>query len=191
MALLDCTQKTDEELVALTLDNPDFFTCLVERYEAPLRRYCRRFIGRREDEDDILQDVFLKCYLNLNDFEQTLKFSSWLYRITHNRLVDYLRNKKRLEFTGEEAEKLLNRLNSNDNSSRLAEKNEAEELVEDTLEQLDDKSQEILVLRFLEDKSYEEISDILKIPLGTVAARLNRAKAKFKSLTAEQNKKYE
>ncbi|HPV33640.1 MAG TPA: sigma factor, partial [Candidatus Paceibacterota bacterium] len=64
MATVDCKQKTDEELVAAALNNPDFFACLVEKYEAPLRRYCRRLIGYRHDEDDILQDVFLKCYLS-------------------------------------------------------------------------------------------------------------------------------
>lgn len=183
MIILDCEPKTDEELVALAVSNPDFFACLVKKYEPSLRRYSRRLIGQRDDEDDLLQDVFLKCYLNLNDFDQNLKFSSWLYRITHNHLVDYLKNKSRLEFTGEEAEKFLQKIDGGEDSSSLAKQNEASHLVDKILEKLDDKSREILILRFLEDKSYEEISDILKAPLGTVAARLNRAKLKFKKAT--------
>lgn len=186
MANVDCHDKADEELVALSLNNSDFFGCLVERYESPLRRYCRRLVGRRDDEDDLLQDILLKCYLNLNDFDQNLKFSSWIYRIAHNRLVDYLRSSRHLEFYGEEAEKFLVNLNSGDDSTKLAQTREAGELVEKTLEQLDPKSREILVLRYLEDKSYDEISDILKIAPGTVAARINRAKAKFKKIASQQ-----
>lgn len=186
MANIDCRGKTDEELVALSLDNSDFFGCLVERYELPLRRYCRRLVGRRDDEDDLLQDILLKGYLNLNDFDQDLKFSSWIYRIAHNRLVDYLRSGRHSEFYGEEAEKFLKNFNSGENSSSLAELREAKEFVEKTLYQLDAKSQEILILRFFEDKSYEEISDILKIPPGTVAARLNRAKNKFKKIANQK-----
>lgn len=180
MAIPDCRQKTDNELVVLSLGNPDFFACLVKKYEAPLRRYSRRLVGYRDDEDDLMQDVFLKCYLNLNDFDQNLKFSSWIYRITHNHLLDYLKNKSRLEISGEEAEKFLQQIDSGEDSSNLAKQNEASRLVDKILTQVDAKSREILILRYLEEKSYSEISDILKIPPGTVAARLNRAKVKFK-----------
>ncbi|MDD5489902.1 MAG: sigma-70 family RNA polymerase sigma factor, partial [Candidatus Moranbacteria bacterium] len=81
----NCREKTDEEMVALTLKNQDYFACLVERYEPKLMRYIRRIsAATQEDAEDLLQDVFVKVYRNLNDFDQKLKFSSWIYRIAHN-----------------------------------------------------------------------------------------------------------
>ena len=74
---------SDEDLVVKTLTNQDFYYCLVIRYEKALKRYISRMTNLREAEiEDVLQDVFLKAYLNLNDFDQSLKFSSGIYRLT-------------------------------------------------------------------------------------------------------------
>ena len=83
---------TDEELVKSALTQKDNYAYLMQRYEEKLRRYIIRLRGGREDDtDDILQEVFIKVYKNLNDFDPSLKFSSWIYRITHNETITFLR----------------------------------------------------------------------------------------------------
>ena len=85
---------SDEELVRKTLDDKRFFAVLVDRYEAKLRRYITR-LGVRDPEDqlDVLQEIFLKTYRNLNGFDTSLQFSSWIYRIAHNEAVSWYRKK--------------------------------------------------------------------------------------------------
>jgi len=85
----------DEDLVKLTLEKQDNFLYLIKRYEAKLSRYIRRIAGlNKEDTEDILQEVFIKVYQNLNSFDKDLKFSSWIYRITHNEVIDSYRKKQ-------------------------------------------------------------------------------------------------
>ncbi|PIU78076.1 MAG: hypothetical protein COS72_03485, partial [Candidatus Moranbacteria bacterium CG06_land_8_20_14_3_00_43_56] len=91
----NCGEKTDEELVALTLKNQDFFSCIVERYEAKLTRYIRRIsAATQEDAEDLLQEIFVKVYRNLYGFDPSLKFSSWIYRIAHNQVISQWRKTK-------------------------------------------------------------------------------------------------
>jgi len=86
---------TDEELVKLALEDQAVFLWLVERYRAKLLRYINRLTNVNDDDaEDILQDVFIKVYLNLNDFNGDLKFSSWIYRITHNQVISRHRRLK-------------------------------------------------------------------------------------------------
>ena len=82
----------DEEIVAISLQRKEVFGVLVRRYEERLSRYLRRLgVFRKEDVEDVLQNVFLKAYRNLNAFDQRLKFSSWIYRIAHNETVSFFR----------------------------------------------------------------------------------------------------
>src|SRR4030042_5690017 len=91
----NCLQKTDEEIAAMALQNPDCFGCLAQRYEAKLMRYIRRISGvTQEDAEDILQEIFIKVYRNLRSFDQGLKFSSWIYRIAPNQVITNWRKTK-------------------------------------------------------------------------------------------------
>jgi len=178
--------KTDEELVAMTLENPDAYSFLVERYEEKLLRYVMRIsAGTREDAEDLLQDVFLSAYKNLNDFDQELKFSSWIYRIAHNKVISHFRKvtarPKTTTYEGDS--QLLNILASDEDMQRDLEKKYTVDEVKDILETLDERYREVLVLKFLEEKDYKEISDILEKPMGTVATLINRAKKQFKEKT--------
>ncbi len=84
--------KTDIELVRLTLTNQENFLYLVNRYDKKLLKFIQRISGLRlEDAEDLLQEVFIKVYQNLNDFDQDLKFSSWIYRIARNQAICYYR----------------------------------------------------------------------------------------------------
>lgn len=178
MAEKEMEKKTDEELVSLSLKDPAFFRILVGRYEKRLFFYVLRLSRlSREDAEDLLQDIFLSVYRNLNDFDRDLKFSSWIYRIAHNRTVSFWRkNKNRERVLSQDEEMKLINLPSSENLSRELEiRGDAEE-VQKTLKKISKKSREVLLLRFFEDKSYEEISDILEKPMGTVATLLSRAK---------------
>lgn len=182
----DISEKTDEELVALTLENPDIYALLVERYEEKLLRYVMRIsAGTREDAEDVLQDVFLSAYKNLNDFDQELKFSSWIYRIAHNKVISHFRKvtarPKTMTYEGDT--QLLNILASDEDMQRDLEKKYTIDEVRDVLDTMDERYREVLMLKFLEEKDYKEISDILEKPMGTVATLINRAKKQFKEKT--------
>jgi RNA polymerase sigma-70 factor (ECF subfamily) len=189
----ECAQKTDEELVALTLKNQDFFSCLVERYEPKLRRYIQRIsAATQEDAEDLLQEIFLKVYRNLRDFDQNLKFSSWIYRIAHNQVVSAWRKTKSrppvIKFGADED--FLKFIATDEDLAGDTERKFSDEEVRKMLENLDHKYKEVLILKFLEEKSYEEISDILQKPLGTVATLINRAKKQFAKIMEEQGIKF-
>ena len=186
------TEKTtDEELVAKTLENPEIYALLVERYEKKLLRYIMRILsGTKEDAEDILQDVFLSAYKNLNDFDQDLKFSSWIYRIAHNKVISHFRKvtarPKTMTYEGDS--QLLNILASEEDIAKSMEKRHDAAEVRDVLDELDEKYREALVLTFLEEKDYKEISDILEKPMGTVATLINRAKKQFKEKVEAKQK---
>jgi len=186
------TEKTtDEELVARTLENPEIYALLVERYEKKLLRYIMRILtGTKEDAEDILQDVFLSAYKNLNDFDQDLKFSSWIYRIAHNKVISHFRKvtarPKTMTYEGDS--QLLNILASEEDIAKSMEKRHDAAEVRDVLDELDEKYREALVLKFLEEKDYKEISDILEKPMGTVATLINRAKKQFKEKVEAKQK---
>lgn len=178
----------DAELVRLSLANPDKFSYIIGRYQDKLARYIRRLgASNTEDAEDILQDIFLKVYLNLNDFNQDLKFSSWIYRIAHNRVISNFRKRQArpeahsLPIDSEGLQLLADDLALDQRSDLLM----RQERLNGALGKINAKHREILVLKFFEDKSYQEISDILKKPLGTVASLLNRAKKDLKSVLPE------
>ena len=176
-------KKTDIELVALTLADQDCFLYLARRYEKQLLRYIKRISRLNQEEaEDILQDVFINVYQNLNSFDNNLKFSSWIYRITHNQVISHYRKvKARPEYyQGELNEDILNNLASDLDIVKDVDNQYLRQEIDKILPKLDFKYREVLVLKFLEEKDYREISDILKKPIGTVATLINRAKKKFK-----------
>jgi RNA polymerase sigma-70 factor (ECF subfamily) len=173
---------SDIELVARSLQNPDNYAELVERYEAPLLRYIARISNvSKAEAEDLLQNVFLKAYQNLNDFDPKLKFSSWIYRIAHNEVVSNWRRKsaRASEVQLEDADAAGFFRSAFDLQKEVDEKILAAR-VREVLTKLPKKYQEVLILRYIEDKDYNEISDILRKPGGTVATLLNRAKKDFK-----------
>ena len=185
-----CQYKTDEEIIALTLKDKNFFLCLIQRYEKKLLKYILRISNfSKEEAEDNLQEVFIKIYTNLNDFNQDLKFSSWVYRIAHNQVISHYRKKRsreddvKLEIDND----ILNQITSALDISKEVDLKYLKENIYKILNRLDVKYKEILVLKFLEDKNYKEISDIIKKPMGTVATLINRAKYKFKKETIKQN----
>ena len=182
---------TDESVVGEALRNKEAFGVLVERYQAPLARYLRRLgVWRTEDAEDVLQNVFLKAYRNLNDFDPRLKFSAWIYRITHNEAVSFFRsNAARPEGALiDDAELVLEHLRAEIDIERSADQGLTAERLSRALAKIDSKYRDAIVLRFFEERSYEEMSDILQVPLGTVATLLNRAKKRLHAVLSTDQK---
>ena len=175
-----CKQLTDKEIVAKSLVDIEYFSCMFDRYELRLLRYIKRIASANEEQArDILQEAFIKIWRNLNDYDQSLPLSSWIYRIVHNETVSYWRKQKSY---GKDRQIPLNEtlIKDDSNDFEMHEDNEKKETdTHEVLNLLPLKYKTILVLKFMENMSYHEISDVLKIPEGTVATRINRAKNMF------------
>lgn len=163
---------TDEELVELVRSkDKELYAEIIKRYQKKLMRYV---INITQDEDkaaDIVQNTFIKAYINLNGFNIKKKFSSWIYRIAHNEAINLL-NKYKKQLSLNQDMDLDSGISLED---RLIEK-ELKNRAHFCLGQIPLHYREPLSLYFLEEKSYEEISDILRIPVNTVGTRINRAK---------------
>ncbi|MBU0612477.1 sigma-70 family RNA polymerase sigma factor [Patescibacteria group bacterium] len=189
----DCNLKSDEELVELTLSDQGWYLCLMQRYEAKLTRFIRRISGvNDQDLEDILQDVFIKVYRNLNNFDLDLKFSSWIYRICRNHVISHYRKvqSRPQSIGGEDGELILHMIKDDNDPHELIDETLSNEKIQKVLSQMDKKYQEVIVLKYLEDKDYQEISDILKKPVGTIGTLLSRAKKQFKQVVQKQGTEF-
>ncbi|PIR06485.1 MAG: hypothetical protein COV55_03005 [Candidatus Komeilibacteria bacterium CG11_big_fil_rev_8_21_14_0_20_36_20] len=189
MTEFDHQSKTDEELVEFALQKSDNFLYLMKRYETRLLRYIQRISNfSPEDAEDILQEVFLKVYQNLNNFDSGLKFSSWIYRITHNQVISTFRKSKaRPEEITFEVGPILEKISNDFDIDKKIDSQYLKKNIAELLNALDDKYKEVLILKYLEGKDYKEISDILKKPVGTVSTLLNRAKKQFREKIQTKN----
>lgn len=178
----DLEKASDEDLVQLVLKNPDNLTFLVDRYWQKLFWFVKRIsYFSSEDIEDILQDVFIKVYKNINSFDNSYKFSTWIFQITRNTAIDAIRkNGSRpveISFDQEDLKSIL--VESGVSIERALINKEKLKAVEKILNSLPLKYREVMILKFLEEKNYEEIMDIIKKPKGTVASLLNRGKTIF------------
>lgn len=179
----DFLNKTDQELVGFALEHKEMYVYLVRRYEDKLKRYVVRLSGGRQDDaDDILQEVFIKVYKNLNGYDTDLKFSSWIYRIAHNETITFLRkiNRRPTTYNFDIDAIKVKTIKEDLNIEKEIDKKILAESISKIIGRLDKKHKEVLVLRYMEDKDYREISDILKKPAGTVATLLRQAKEEFR-----------
>ncbi|MEZ4912236.1 MAG: RNA polymerase sigma factor [Saprospiraceae bacterium] len=180
-----CVGLSDKEIIQFSLQDIDFFACVVLKYEQRLSSYIQKISQSTEAEaQDILQEAFIKIWKNLNGFDERLSLDSWIFRIAHNETISFWRKKTSFgkdKIVSTDNEKIKYLLSDEEISDFDLE--QAENIIEKILPSLKQEYREVLVLKYLEDKSYEEISDILKIPEGTVATRINRAKKAFKSFS--------
>ncbi|MDO8566067.1 MAG: RNA polymerase sigma factor [Candidatus Moranbacteria bacterium] len=184
---------TDEELVALVRRvDPGYYEAIVTRYRKKLLPYFWRLIGVGDEAEDLLQNVFIKVFEHLADFDIQRKFSPWIYRIAHNEAVNYLKKKSYRQLIAWEDITSVKEMTSARDEGETPEearmRDEARIALRRALNTLPKKYREILQLRYYLDKSYAEMSRILKKPENTVASMLSRAKKQlFKSL-GERNR---
>jgi RNA polymerase sigma-70 factor (ECF subfamily) len=166
------------------------FQYLVMKYETRVFNHCMRIVGDKEESADLTQEVFLKVFRNIEKYEHTYAFYTWLYRITVNCCIDYLREKKRRI-----AKFPLTPIYSNDGAAetkeveipdeRFGPENRAINLelnrtLNEALGSLPENLRSIIVLKEVEGLSYAEIADIVKCSLGTVKSRMHRARVQLK-----------
>lgn len=173
----DQVSPSDNDLVAAALRDTRAYALLVRRWEPLLGRYVRRILGRDgQAVEDVLQEVFLKAYVNLNDFDRARPFGPWIYRIARNEAISLLRKKKAepLLVSGDDAFLLLERMSDGITAQEILDRARIEEQVRLAIKTMDQRYREALILRYLEDKGYDEIADILELPSGTVATLIKR-----------------
>ncbi|HEY4478707.1 MAG TPA: RNA polymerase sigma factor [Candidatus Paceibacterota bacterium] len=166
----------DEEIVEkVRSGDHDFYSVIIERYKDKLLRYATNLVHDNDKASHIVQDSLIKAYINLYGFNIKKKFSNWIYRIVHNEAMNMVKKYKNEvpildDFDFESDEYILKEF----------EERETKIYVEKCLKSIPIIYSEPLSLYYLDDKSYEEISDILRIPMGTVAIRMSRAKKLMK-----------
>lgn len=186
------SEMTDEALVALVqAGDANQFGVLVGRYEDKLMRYGRKFLSRHEDIQDIVQDVFMSAYQNIQNFDTAQRFSPWIYRIAHNAFVNRLKKNSYNPLILIDFDTMISHPAYEDPAPLEREQKEMRVMIDKGLDALQPKYREVIILHFLEEMSYKEISDILQIPSGTVGIRLKRAKDALKKIYEKTNTTYE
>jgi RNA polymerase sigma-70 factor, ECF subfamily len=183
--MIDINSLSDEKLVSrICTKNRELFSFIIKRYQDKLLRYANYLSQDENKSADIVQESFIKAFINLNSFDTKRKFSSWIYRIVHNESMNALRGNYK-QFSLDENFEIDSGINLED---EIIEK-ELKEYVLLCLIKIPIIYREPLSLYFLEEKTYEEISDILRLPVNTVGTRINRAKILMKKICQKNPKK--
>lgn len=179
--------ETDEQVVVrVQQGDSEAFAVILERYQAKLLRYGRKFLFEPEDAADVVQDIFIKAYENIQSFDASRRFSPWVYRIAHNEFVNALKKRQSSRTTfAFDIDTLFPHLTAPDTADSGAMERDLRTSLEKHLEKLDPKYREPLILYYLESMDYKEISDILRIPVSTVGVRLARARASLKKIAGK------
>ena len=179
---------TDEQLIAeFQQEKVEAFNEIVLRYKDKLINFLFRYTGSREEAEDLAQDTFLKLYKSKHLYKEIAKFSTWFYTIAINIAKTNLRKKKNyssisisdFDPDGEKDFDLKADVLSPEDTAQAGIENE---FIQNAINSLDDKFKEVIILRDIQDMDYEEIAEIMKLPLGTVKSRINRGREKLKEL---------
>lgn len=154
------------------------FGALVERYQRRVVGVALAVVHNEEDALELAQETFIRAYENLGKFESRSSFSTWLYRIAANLSIDFRRREVRHPMLrGEEAENELSRLPSKTGDSfKAARRNEMGQRIHTALKELTPEHRAVILLREVEGLSYDEISEVMECPRGTVMSRLHYAR---------------
>ena len=172
--------------------DPSVFWDIIDTYEEKLLKYIMRITDiAYEDAENLLQEIFIKVYKNIYDYDERFSFSSWIYRIAHNHVIDNFRKNEKnawnISLEDEEYRHIIESLVSEWNPHLDIQTKDIKECVAKAISKLPWEYREVIVLKYLEDYSYEEISDILKIPVSTAWTLINRAKQKLKAILEDLN----
>ena len=184
------TKYSDEDLISRFQDGDEYaFEELVNRYKQRLMNYAYRFIGDRTEAEDIVQDTFLKVYENRNAYQNIARFSTWIYTIAGNLARTELRKRKRRKILS------LSRLGPDEKDYEIPaptltpEENmdgsSNERIIQAAIEKLPEKFRTVIIFRDIQELSYDEISKIVGVPLGTVKSRVNRGRLKLREWLKE------
>jgi len=185
-------KKTDEELIhELQEGRKEAFDEIVDRFSGPLNNFIYRIVGDNVTSQDLLQETFIRLWTNRHSYREIAKFSTWLYTVAGNLAKSELRRKKvrrffSLSVSGErsldgEDDRTFELPDEDADPESDYERRQILRRVEEEVKKLPILFREVIILRDLQELSYEEISTILKIPLGTVKSRVNRARLRLQT----------
>ncbi|ANB62399.1 RNA polymerase sigma factor SigW [Anoxybacteroides amylolyticum] len=172
----------NKRIKAIQKGDQNAYAEIVELYKEKVYRICYRMLGNRHEAEDAAQEAFIRAYVNIDRYNPAMKFSSWLYRIATNLSIDKLRKKKPdvyldEEVSGAEGLTMYSQLPATDVSPEdTVESLELQETVQKAIEKLPEKYRSVIVLKYIEDLSLQEISEILDLPIGTVKTRIHRGR---------------
>ncbi|AZV61764.1 RNA polymerase sigma factor SigW [Peribacillus castrilensis] len=155
---------------------------IVEIYKDKVFQICFRMLGNRQEAEDLAQEAFVRAYVNIRSFNITMKFSTWLYRIATNLCIDRLRKKKPdyyldAEVAGTEGLNMYSQIASDmAKPEEEVESLELQETIQVEIMKLPEKYRSVIVLKYIEELSLKEISEILDLPVGTVKTRIHRGR---------------
>ncbi|MPW24584.1 sigma-70 family RNA polymerase sigma factor [Alkalibaculum sp. M08DMB] len=164
----------------------DAFGVLINKYSIQVYNTLHRILGNEEDAQDVSQEVFIKIYKNMHTFKGKSEFSTWLYRITINCAKDF-NKKKKIDLLIDDTKDIEQEFSyeKSSNPEAAIEEVEKRELVLKELMKLKKNQRMIIVLRDIQGLSYEEISKVLSISIGTVKSRINRARIQLRQALLE------
>ncbi len=173
--------NNEEQLIAGALKgDEDAYRRLLNIYKGRIFSYVYRIVKNYHDAEDITFDTFIRGFKSLKSFDRARSFSTWLYTIAHNLAIDFLRKKKiEYDYLDERYPARTDIVKEYDNKQKL-------DKIDQALYQLAPIDREIVILFHKEEKSYEEIGEILNIPTTTIKTRLHRTRLKLRELLREK-----
>jgi RNA polymerase sigma-70 factor (ECF subfamily) len=175
--------QTDREWVHEAKEGDESaYQKLVERYRQPLHYYIGKMVREQSVVEDLVQETFMKAFDSIGSYNTDYAFSTWLYRIAKNHTIDYLRKKKLQTLSinepvqTREGEMDLELPDKKEETDRAVIRKQRKRIIQEAIDNLPDKYRKVIRLRHMEEKSYQEISDELDLPLGTVKAHIYRAR---------------
>lgn len=180
---------TEQELVrAAAGGDTEAFARLVRTYENKIYSLAFRMCGSADDASDIAQEAFLAAWRGLPSFRGDSGFATWLYRLTSNAAIDYLRRQKkqRGDMSLDDEELGLDAVDTGPGPQDAAERTEVRSVVAAGLQELSEGHRQVLVLREIQGLSYEEIAGVLEVDLGTVKSRISRARSALRKILLEK-----
>ena len=191
MVIAKSDELSDSQIVTQVIrGDMNKYALIVERYEAKLLRYATFLMKDYDMASDVVQDTFIKAYKNLHGFHLDKSFSSWIYRILHNEAMNLIKRNKIVPtlsdkgMTGDEAFVKFS-------TDKTIDQNFMKNNVKKCMSKMSIKYQEVLALYYFDHLKYDEISDILHIPISTVGVRVKRAKVELKKICQIDGVKYE
>ena len=188
----------DEKLLIEKVVKGDIesFEKLIKNYQIYAYNIAYRILGNEEDAKDATQEALIKVYKSINKFKMKSSFSTWLYRIVANTAKDFLKERGAEKYSidgDEKSEKAKLEISDQSfNPEKIYERNENSKIIQESIEKLPKDSRIALVLRDMQGFTYEEISEIITAPIGTVKSRIARGRSQLKRiLTAEGRDGYE
>ena len=170
-------EKDDKKIIEEVLSGDlDAFGILIERYQQSIFRMILRMTGNSAEAEELTQSVFVKVYSNLTQFNPKYKFFSWLYRIALNEALNYLKSRKNISAIN------VNTSVTHENPEVIFHKKERKEALEQAIMELNPMERTLIVLKYYQEMSYKEISNVTGLSVKKVKSRLFTGRKKLKEL---------